>query len=102
MAAGLAGASVKPPLRRPARYALFKSIVEHHLAKFRIALKSLQKLRAWHLKGYLGGLTCASATILVHRAVLTGALGAAVEDGVLKRRRSRSSTFTVRRSSPSR
>jgi integrase len=75
--------SVKPPMRRPATYALYSVVVEKHLAKATIGAMPIQRVRASDLEVYLAGLTAAPATRAVHYAVLRGALKKAKRDRLI-------------------
>jgi integrase len=76
--------SVKP-MRRPATYRSYDSVVETHLAKADCAFMPLQKIRPSDLEHYLASLTCARAIVRVHAAVLSRALKLACRDGVLEK-----------------
>jgi len=76
--------SVKPPMRRPATYNCYRSLVETHVAKHAIAEVPLQKLRASDLERYFADLTRLSAgSLAVHHAVLGRAMRKAVKDRLL-------------------
>jgi integrase len=75
--------SVKPPMRRPATYRLYKSIIETHMAKSRIALVPLQRLSGSDLERYLADLTGAAGSVAVHHAILHRALRKAVKNKLL-------------------
>lgn len=75
--------SVKPPMRRPETYRIYKSIIETHIAKSPVALILLQRLRGTDLERYYADLKAAPASISVHHAILHRALRKAVKDRLL-------------------
>ncbi len=75
--------AVKPPLRRPETYRVYKSIVESHVAEAPLATMPLQKVRASDLEHYYGTLSAKPATVTVHHAVFHRALKKAVKDRLL-------------------
>jgi integrase len=77
--------SVKPPLRRPATYAGYKGVVEHHIASSALALLPLQQLRASDLERYYADLKRSPSTVGVHHALLHSALKKAMRDQLVIR-----------------
>ena len=75
--------SVKPPMRRPSTYRVYRSIVEQHVAKSPIAFIPLQKVRSSDLERYLADVPGAAGSVQVHHAVLHRALKKAVRDRFL-------------------
>ncbi|PYR35370.1 MAG: hypothetical protein DMF90_13890, partial [Acidobacteria bacterium] len=76
--------AVKPPMRRPETYRVYRSIIERHIATSRVALIPLQRLRGSDLERYYADLTDAvPASITVHHAILHRALAKAVKDRLL-------------------
>lgn len=73
--------SVKPPMRRPATYNLYRTIVENHVARRALGAMLIQKVRPSDIERYLGGLTkAAPATVALHYSVLHSAFRRAVRD----------------------
>ena len=62
--------SVKPPMRRPETYRVYKSIIEGHVAKASLALLPVQKVHGSDLERYFADLTVSPGSIAVHHAVL--------------------------------
>jgi integrase len=77
--------SIKPPLKRPATYASYRSIIEKHLATSKLALIPLQQVRASDLERYYADLGRAARTVDVHHAVLHSALKKARRDHLVTR-----------------
>jgi integrase len=77
--------SVKPPMKRPATYRLYCTIIEYHIAKSTVASLPLQKVRGSDLERYYAELKLAPGSVQVHHAVLHSALEKAVLDHLLTR-----------------
>jgi len=75
--------SVKPPMRRPATYRTYASIIETHIAPSVIALIPVQRLRGSDLERYLADVPGAAGSLAVHHAILQRALRRAVKDRLL-------------------
>lgn len=76
--------SVKPPMRRPETYRVYKSIIETHIAPSTLALIPLQRLRGTDMERYYADLPgAAPASLSVHHAILHRALKKAVKDQLL-------------------
>ena len=67
--------SVKPPLRRPSTYRVYKNIITNHVLTSPLSQMRLQKLRGAHIERYLAELTdFTAATVQTHFAMLRRAL----------------------------
>jgi integrase len=75
--------SVKPPMRRPATYRLYSTVIEHHIAKSTLAGIPLQKVRGSDIENYFAHLKLAPGSVQVHNAVLHSAFRKAVKDRLL-------------------
>jgi integrase len=72
--------SIKLPMRRPATYKLYRSIIAQHVAKDPIAHIPPQKLWPSHLERYLADVPGAASSLQVHHAILHKALRKAAKD----------------------
>src|SRR5262249_44180195 len=72
-----------PPLRRPATYEVYKSIIDTHLTTSALALLPLQRLRASDLERYYATLELSPATVRVHHAMLHRALKKAAKERLI-------------------
>jgi integrase len=75
--------SVKPPMRRPETYRVYRSFIEGHIAKASIATVPLQQLRGSDVERFYADLTLAASSITVLHALLHRALRKAVKDRLL-------------------
>lgn len=77
--------AIKPPLRRPETYRVYRSVIEGHVARAPLGLLPLQRVRALDLERYYADLKLSPGTVTVHHAVLHRALKKAVKDRLLPR-----------------
>ena len=75
--------SVKPPMRRPATYRVYTSLITNHIATSPLALVPLQKLRGGDLERFYADSPLAPSSISVLNAALHRALKKAVKDRLL-------------------
>ena len=71
------------PRCRPNTYAIYRSVVEHHLATARIGRCALQKIHASDIEHYYSTLTLKPGSIGVHHSILSKSLKKAVRDRLL-------------------
>jgi integrase len=72
--------AVKPPLRRPETYRVYKNFIDNHVAVSAIAHLPLQKLRTSDLERLYADSALAPASLSVYHAVLSRALRKAVKE----------------------
>jgi integrase len=79
---------IKPPMRAAETYRVYKGFIDTHIASSALATVPLQKLRGTHIERYYADRLAAglsSPSVIVHHAMLSGALKKATKERLLAR-----------------